>query len=320
MSTSMFADPLESTWSQLAVPRPEPANAPSALTLTTFGLCDTGRQRSTNEDRFLIASPVSALWLESEGRHAADAGYTEIQGDVFAVADGIGGHAGGGVASGLAMETMSRFLLSTLKWVFALGGPEAMGADMLEQIRFVMRWADARVREEASRNEKWREMGTTLTMAYRHGPFLYVGHAGDSRCYLLRNRRLHRVTRDHTVIDELVRHGLVRPEDAARHAARSVITNALGPMTGSLQVEVHRVRLHAGDLVLLCTDGLHGVVGDPEIAAILLRTATPEKACERLVQAANDRGGPDNVTAVVAHVEASKRAVPTRRTKRPSLA
>lgn len=322
MRTFLEADPLENTWPRTGTVAPSPtaeSQAP-ALALTSFGLTDTGRQRSTNEDRFLIASPVSALWMENEGRHAGEMGYAEIQGDVFAVADGIGGYAGGAVASALAIETMSAFLLSTLKWVFALGGPEAIGADMLEQIRLVLRWADSRVREEAASSEKLREMGTTLTMAYRHGPYLYVGHAGDSRCYVLRDRVLHRITRDHTVIEELVTQGLVTLEDAPRHAARHVITNALGPMTEGLKVDVHRVRLHPGDVVLLCTDGLSGVESEREIASVLLGSATPEKACERLVQCANDLGGPDNVTAIVAHVEASNSAPAPARTKRPSLA
>lgn len=303
-----------------AVPRPQPGALSPALTLATFGMSDTGKQRTTNEDRFVIAAPVNALWMEREGRHAAEIGYAEVDGDVFAVADGVGGYAGGGVAATLAVETMSRFLLSTLKWVSALGGPEAIGADMLEQLRLIVRWADAAVCEEAARNAALRQMGTTLTMAYRHGSFLYVAHAGDSRCYLLRNRILHRITRDHTVVDELVRHGLVRAEDASQHVARHVITNALGPLTQGLQVDVHRVRLQAGDVVLLCTDGLTGVQSEREIASILLSSATPEKACERLIQGANDRGGPDNVTAIVAHVEAGKSAPPPTRTKRPSLA
>lgn len=321
MRTSL-ADPLETTlpFPAVAIPRPAPANVPAAIALRSYGLSDTGKQRSTNEDRFVIASPVSALWMESEGRHAAELGYTEIHGDVFAVADGVGGHAGGHRAAEIALETMGKFLLSTLTWVFALGGPEAIGADMLEQLRFVLRWADTRVREEAERTPQWHEMGTTLTMAYRHGSFLYVGHAGDSRCYLLRNRRLHRITRDHTVVEELLRHGLVRPEDAHRHAARHVITNALGPMTQSLQVDVHRLRLQAGDALLLCTDGLGGVATEAQISAVLLRSPTPEKACERLVQAANDLGGPDNVTAIVAHVEDAKHAPAPRRVRRPSLA
>jgi PPM family protein phosphatase len=322
MRTSLDADPQETTSPRTgaAVPRPQPASASPALTLTSFGLTDMGRQRSRNEDRFLIASPVSALFMERDRRHAAEMGYAETAGDVFAVADGVGGHPGGGVASTIAIETMSTFLLSTLKWVFALGGPEAIGTDMLAQIRHVLQWADAGVHEEASRNPQLQEMGTTLTMAYRHGPFLYVGHAGDSRCYILRSRTLHQITRDHTLVDELVREGLVSREDAARHVARHVITNALGPLTEGLHVDVHRVRLQPGDIVLLCTDGLSGVEDEASIAAILESAATPEKACERLIQCANDSGGPDNVTAIVAHVEAAKSQPAPARRKRPSLA
>jgi serine/threonine protein phosphatase PrpC len=322
MRTTFSADPAASALPLpgLAAPRPEPAGPPPALSVTTFGLTDRGRQRSTNEDRFLIASPASALWLDREGRHSGEFGYGEIQGEVFAVADGIGGRAGGGVASALAIETMSTFLMSTLQWVFALGGPEAVGAEMLEQIKVVLHWADSRVRDEAARSSGFDDMGTTLTMAYRYGRFLYVGHVGDSRCYLLRDGRLHRITRDHTVAAELLQHGILTEEVAAHHIARHVITNAVGPMTTVLRPEVHRLRLHAGDTLILCTDGLTGVVTEAEIVSILEAADSPGDACEQLVERANQLGGPDNVTVVVAGFDAASAADRPPRARRPSQA
>jgi serine/threonine protein phosphatase PrpC len=307
MRTFLSADRPASAWLRphVAALRPESAGPFPALSASTFGLSDKGNQRSTNEDRFLIASPASALWVAREGRHASELGYADIEGDIFAVADGIGPCAGGCMASALALETMSDSLLAALKWIFALGGPEAVGVEMLEQIKIALHRADQRIREEASRDVKLRGTGTTLTMAYRHGSFLYVGHTGDSRCYVLRDGQLHRITRDHTVVAELLRLGLVTAAGARRHPGRHVLTNALGPSTSGLRVDVHCLWLHAGDTLLLCTDGLSGVASDLEIAVILQDSDSPRDACGQLVQRANELGGPENITAVVARFEAA---------------
>jgi protein phosphatase len=316
MRTSPTVDPLESTWPRPLATPPVSEIAAPALSAASFGLTDTGRERRSNEDRFLIASPVSALWMSREGDQAKNMGYGEITGDLFAVADGIGGHTGGAQASALAIETMSTFFLSTLKWVFALGGPDALGADMLDQLQSVLRWADSRVREEAARTPDLRQMGSTLTIAYRYGSFLYVGHVGDSRCYLLRGGALHQITHDHTLVGEMVRQGLVTREDAEHHPARHVITNALGGVTPDLRTEVHRLRVRPGDVLLLCTDGLTEMASEKEIAAIVQRSPSPRDACENLVQRANDCGGVDNVTVIVARYEAEPtppRPVPVKR-------
>jgi protein phosphatase len=288
--------------------------------VTTFGLTDKGKQRSSNEDRFLIASPANALWVAREGRHASELGYAEIEGDLFAVADGSGPGAGGHVASALAIETLSESLMGTLKWVFALGGPKAVGVEMLEQIKIAFHRADTRVCDEPCPDDKVRQMGTTLTMAYRYGSFLYVGHAGDSRCYVLRDGRLHRITRDHTVAAELVRLGLVTADAAARHPGRHVLTNALGPMTPGLRVDVHCLWLHPGDTLLLCTDGLSGVASDRQIAVALRDTDGPRSACAQLVERANEMGGPANITAVVARFDAAPDPPKAPRARRHSQA
>lgn len=320
MRTSPNVDPLESTWPPPLVAPSESAKGEPSLAAASFGLTDTGRERRSNEDRFLIASPVSALWMPREGSHAGALGYAEITGDLFAVADGIGGHTGGAQASALAIETMSTFFLSTLKWVFALGGPDALGDGMLEQLQAVLRWADNRVREEAASHPRLREMGSTLTMAYRYGSHLYIGHVGDSRCYVLRGGQLHQMTHDHTVVGELLRQGLLSAQDAARHAARHMITNALGGLTPDLQTEAHRIRIRAGDVVLLCTDGLTDMTTEKEVAAILQRSPNPKEACENLVHLANDRGGRDNITVVVAAFDAAQAPPRPRSAKRPGAA
>lgn len=318
MRTSPTVDPLESTWPPPPVPSPEAEHGPAALAAVSFGLTDPGRERRTNEDRFLIASPASALWMAREGNHAGALGYAEITGDLFAVADGIGGHTGGAQASAIAIETMSHFFLSTLKWVFALGGPDALGDGMLEQLDAVLRWADCRVREEAAGNPALREMGSTLTVAYRYGSFLHIGHVGDSRCYILREGELHRLTHDHTVVGEMVRQGLLTPEEAAHHAARHILTGALGGITPEVSPQVRRVRIRAGDVLVMCTDGLTEMVKEKEIKAMVQRSPTPREACENLVQHANVLGGRDNVTVVVAHFDAALSPPRPRPARRPT--
>jgi PPM family protein phosphatase len=126
------------------------------------------------------------------------------------------------------------------------------------------------------------------------------------RLYLFRNGLLHRLTRDHTLVDEMVRRAALNAEEAAHHQWRHVITNAVGGDSAGIKVEVHRVHLEAGDAVLLCSDGLTNMVPDKEIARLLRAEADPEQACKQLVAQANEQGGKDNITVIVARFEAAK--------------
>jgi protein phosphatase len=143
-------------------------------------------------------------------------------------------------------------------------------------------------------------MGTTLTMAFVADWKLFVAHAGDSRCYLLSGGELHQLTHDHTQVAELVRAGVLSPAEASQHPYRHVITNVLGGHEPGVWVEMHKLALEAGDVLLLCSDGLTEMVPDARIAAILQEEPEPRRACERLVAEANEQGGKDNVTALVA--------------------
>jgi hypothetical protein len=142
--------------------------------------------------------------------------------------------------------------------------------------------------------------GTTLTLAFASGARLFVLRAGDSRCYLYRTGRPGQMTEDHTLVAGLVNPGAIRPEQARGHQWRNLVTNVLGAHRGELRVDVSRARLEPGDVVLLCTDGLTEMLEDARIAAILASETDPEAACRRLVEEANEAGGKDNVTAVVA--------------------
>jgi protein phosphatase len=154
--------------------------------------------------------------------------------------------------------------------------------------------------EEASRHPELVGMGTTLTLAFAADWRLLLAHAGDSRCYLLSGAELHQLTQDHTMVAEMVRLGTLSPQEAARHPHRHILTNALGGNAPGVRVEMHKLDLEAGDVMLLCSDGLTEMVPDARIAAILQEEQEPRRACERLVAEANERGGKDNITVVVA--------------------
>jgi protein phosphatase len=130
-----------------------------------------------------------------------------------------------------------------------------------------------------------------------------VAHVGDSRCYLLRRGLLYRLTHDHTLVAEMVRRGVIDAQEAAHCGYRHVITNVVGGSDPGVRVEVHKLPLEAGDTLLLCSDGLTEMVPDPEVLAVLQAEADPARACARLVSCANEHGGKDNVTVVVARFE-----------------
>src|SRR5262249_31381081 len=184
--------------------------------------------------------------------------------------------AGGAEASALALGAIEDFALNSLRWLFALNGPVEGGQiDALEEFKAALRRADARVCETASRHPELKGMGTTLTMAYGHGTELFLAHAGDSRCYLLRGGVLHQLTRAHTWVQELVDGGVIPAENVHHHDLRHVITNAVGGPSPGVQVEVHKVDLEPGDVVLLCTDGLTEMLPDEDIAAVLRAEPDP---------------------------------------------
>jgi protein phosphatase len=153
-------------------------------------------------------------------------------------------------------------------------------------------------------------MGTTLTLGYVVNSQLFVVHVGDSRAYLYRNGALSQLTKDHSFVAELLRAGAVRPEQVRRHPLRHVITNVVGGTQPGVHAESHTVDLQPEDGLLLCSDGLTDMVSAEEIRAALSEEATPEAACRRLVELANDHGGHDNITVIVAHFRAAESPKP----------
>lgn len=270
---------------------------PTFVRVHSAGATDRGRVRENNEDQFVIAELTRAMHIQASSLPQSTMlfGDSRVRGHLFIVADGMGGHQGGERASALAIVSIEDFLLRTLHWFFRLQGDA-----VLNEFQTALRAADERIFTEAQQRPGLRGMGTTVTVAYVVGKVLYVAHAGDSRLYLLRNGALHQLTQDHTLVGELVRNKVIDPEAASQHPMRNVITNSVGGDKLGVQPEVNRLGLAVGDALLLCTDGLSEMVSDADIAEVLAREEDPQRASDLLVVRANEKGGTDNITAVVA--------------------
>jgi PPM family protein phosphatase len=281
--------------------RTEPPALPKKdrpMAVRSFGLTDPGRVRPSNEDQFVIVELARTMSVHQTSVPQAKAQYSSHRGHLFLVADGMGGHQAGEVASALGVVTVEGFLLNTLKRFFHLEVPEEQ--NVMKEFQAALLQADARIFEEASQHPEMIGMGTTLTMAFAVDWRLLVAHAGDSRCYLFSRGDLYQLTQDHTLVAEMVRRGALSASEASGHPSRHVVTNVLGGPEPGVQVEMHKLDLEPGDVVLLCSDGLTGMVPDARIAAILDEEREPGRACERLVAEANALGGKDNITVIVA--------------------
>jgi protein phosphatase len=226
---------------------------------------DVGRMRKNNEDSYLSSQPVAA------------------------VADGMGGHSAGEVASAIAIEELAA-LRGRGPWE-----NETAATDDLKQA--ILR-ANRRIREMAATDRKLNGMGTTLVALLEDGDMVHVANVGDSRGYLLRQGELSQVTVDHSLVQELVDDGRLSPEDAERHPQRSVITRALG-IDPEVEFDLFTYKLQVGDRLLLCSDGLSDVVEPAQIRKVLLRVPSAQRAARELVTVANANGGPDNITVIV---------------------
>lgn len=273
------------------------------LSVRSFGLTDRGKVRSGNEDQFLTAVLLKALQVEQTSLPQRKVQQSSARSYLFLVADGMGGHAGGEHASALAIDSVESFILGTFKWFAQFKGPDQ--DQVLADFQSALGQANARILAEAAQHPELRGMGTTLTLAYSLNDVLFVAHVGDSRCYLYRNGMLYRLTRDHTLVQDMVRRGALTAEEAAKHTWRHVMTNAVGADSTDLKVEVHKLYLEAGDKVLLCSDGLTEMLPEKDICQVLHTETEPEQACRRLVARANEAGGRDNITVVVAQFSAT---------------
>jgi protein phosphatase len=257
-----------------------------------------GRVRHNNEDHFLVARLAKALRvLATSLPDDEPTRFSDEEGYLMIVADGMGGAAAGERASALAISSVESFVLRALKWFMHVGREE--GA-LTDELRKALERADRKVYREAQADPNLHGMGTTLTWAYSVGDDCYIVHAGDSRAYLFRDGELEQLTTDHTLAQLLVEGGELSPEDARKHPRRHVITNVIGGPSADAEAEIAKVKVRDGDVLLLCTDGLNEPVADGQIAAVLAGMQSPEAAVRRLIDLALQGGGPDNVTVVVA--------------------
>lgn len=266
--------------------------------LNACGATDRGRVRPTNQDQFLIAQLNKSMRVSATSLHLNERLYGAVQGEVLLVADGMGGHAAGEQASRIAIDHLVRRLLGQIHWHFQ--GEDDKEADFIANLKELLKDAHSRILFESARNADQRGMGTTLTMAYVIWPKLYVVHAGDSRCYLVRGGDAQQITTDHTLAHQMVKAGGMKPEDEATSKWSNVLWNVLGGRGDeNLIAEVKRVDLRKGDAIVLCSDGLHRYLKSSQIADVVNRYERSSDACDELIRLANEAGGEDNVTVVV---------------------
>lgn len=225
---------------------------------------DVGRRREVNEDSFLVHEPL------------------------FVVADGMGGHVAGDIASSTAVDTIKEESSS------------ASAEDMNTLARLVL-GANSRIWEKAQSDPTLRGMGTTCTLLMLDSSSAHIAHVGDSRAYLLREGKLTQVTEDHTLVGRMVKEGRLSADEAERHPQRSIVTRALG-VDSEVEVDLMTVDLQEGDRILICSDGLSSMIDSDAIASVLTKESDPQVAAERLIDAANEAGGEDNITVVIVDI------------------
>lgn len=257
----------------------EPLGGFVALGVDVGYSTDVGRVRTKNEDNYFVCDP----------------GVQDIanRGMFFAVADGMGGHHGGEMASHLAIEGVSTFYNEA----------PATEAGLEEYVSKLVEKANETIFTKATGEPDLARMGTTLTVGHlANRRRLTVWHIGDCRALLIRKGELKQVTNDHSLVADQLRLGIITAEEAANHPARNVITRALGTRR-AVKADVYTEELEAGDRLLVCCDGLHGVVGEKDIVEILLSASSSQEGCKKLTERANELGGPDNITCVVLHIQ-----------------
>ncbi len=284
--------------------------------ITSAGRTDIGKKRENNQDQYLIADlnksmlvQSTSLELETQSRL-----YGMSHGKLFMVADGMGGHQGGNRASKLAIDQLINQLLNSMHWFMQMDkSEEEREKGFIADLKRMLQKAHEAIEAESKEVVARKGMGTTLTMAYVIWPWMYVVHAGDSRCYLLRGDMLQQLTYDHTVSNQLIEKGGMSREEAEASRWSNVLYNALGAGAAAVEAEVHKVALLPDDIILLCTDGLYRYVSNDEMRGILLSELEPQECCRSFIELANYRGGADNITAIVAKLGQPEIDVPKTR-------
>ncbi|HXZ04776.1 MAG TPA: Stp1/IreP family PP2C-type Ser/Thr phosphatase [Ktedonobacteraceae bacterium] len=246
------------------------------LRIDVAQLTDVGRKREHNEDNMAFVIPKDSQVMAGKGA-------------LFIVADGMGGHAAGEVASEIAVDTVSNMYY------------QEDSNDVAVSLLRAIRRANTSIHQRAAENLLRTGMGTTCVAAVLRGNMAYIANVGDSRAYLLRGNHVKQISQDHSWVAEQVRAGLLTEEQARTHAQRNVITRCLGTQA-EVEVDVFHEELYEGDCLVLCTDGLSGLVSDEELQRIVDQFV-PQESVYHLVERANENGGPDNITAIVIRIQ-----------------
>jgi len=259
----------------------EEEKSPGGISLWVGKASDVGRVRERNEDAFLT--------LESTFMHDSEV----LPFGLFIVADGMGGHESGQIASALSTQVVAEEIMRRVYLPFLRGDALNAGAQPVnEALTAAISAANEAVHQAVP------DAGTTLTCALVLGTNAYIAHVGDSRAYLLRQGHLEQLTQDHSLVARLIELGQISPEEALDHPQRNVLYRAVGQVS-NLEVDTYLQSLPRGSSLLLCSDGLWGAVPQEEITRIITAAPSPQIACQRLVAAANARGGEDNITVVL---------------------
>lgn len=235
--------------------------------MNTYSLTNPGKERKDNQDSF--------------------SNYFHTHFSLFVIADGMGGHNAGEVASKLASEEIQSYIINHKDMEFY---------DLL--LKRAIEHANDVIYQESLSHEEYTNMGTTIVAILVHKEKMYLAHVGDSRCYLFRAGKMEQLTEDHSLVRDLISRGLLDPEEAVDHPDRNVITRALGT-NAAVDVDLQVVDLEEGDRLILCSDGLTNMVSIEEMSEVLLKENSARLACELLVELANENGGQDNITITI---------------------
>ncbi len=248
------------------------------MKITSAGITNVGMKRQNNEDNYLINDAIG----------------------VYVVCDGMGGHAGGEFASQIAVTTVEE-VLSNIRDEKTEAEGSTEDQITQEKLKYAIRLAGKRIYDRAQVEPEYRGMGTTAVILFFSRGMAYIAHVGDSRVYLIRGGEITQRTEDHSWVNEQIKAGLITPEAAKNHRFRNIITRSLG-FQEEVEIDTQVLRAEPGDHYLLCSDGLCNLVSDLEMRDLLVEQSFQETARD-LVDLANNRGGDDNITLVIARVD-----------------
>jgi len=253
------------------------------MRIVSCGITDVGMKRRRNEDSYLIHDDIH----------------------LYVVADGMGGHAGGELASQIAVNSIDEVIFSTRE-EYDPSGPNSSWSSfetiMQEKLKYAVRLGGKRIHERAQLEPELHGMGTTAVVLLLKANKAFVGHVGDSRVYLIRDGEISQITEDHSLVNEQIKAGLITPEAAKNFKYKNIITRSLGYQE-EVEVDTQVMEVTRGDYFLLCSDGLTGLVEDDELLEMLM-TMPFQVASKRMIELACERGGDDNITVAIARIDA----------------